>query len=67
MPKLYVEEMCLSCISILMLHLPFYTFIFVGLDLKCEFIYQRLNSIWEYAALGTSVTFGSKKLIVTTV
>ena len=42
-PKLCVEEMCSSCVSIVMLYLPFY--VLVGMGLKCKLIIKDLITL----------------------
>ena len=54
-PNLCVEEMCLSYVSIVMLHLPFYNF-------DKEIGYNLFINIGGCTALGTSMTIGSKNL-----
>ena len=49
--NLYAEEICLSCVSITMLHLPFYVFEKIEYNLFID-----INNVGGYTALGTSVT-----------
>ena len=62
MSKLGVEEMCSSCVSIAMLHLPFYIFERLGLGQK--FIW-KLNIVLEVHNFGYNCDYWWWKLIIT--
>ena len=53
MPKLCIEKMCSSCVSIIMLHLPFYNF---EKEIGCNL----LTNTGGHTALGTSMIISGK-------